>query len=278
MRRSSGPRFIRGFDPKSSKIILDALSLVKSRIEKYMAEKKMAVDKAHHDVIDREIGLEVRRIKMVDNLLKEGIRDGGFMSTESYEAIMGIIRSALEVYLQDTLKAKAKSGLDAFDDKIAEIRQITIFAGLKDGKTDLYDKYFEAPITSPKGKKVEVFFSYSNKDRVLAGKIASLLTEKGIDVFLAHEDIKVSKQWREEIFKHIESDNVLLALLTPNYEKSVWANQEAGIMRGKGGKVIPLIVEGIKLKNFGFLEALQGIKVSQKLDDCVQEILSIIFR
>ena len=123
------------------------------------------------------------------------------------------------------------------------------------------------------------FFSYSHRDRVLARKIATFLNEKGIDVFLAHEHIEVSEEWREEIFKHLESASVLLALLTPNYEKSVWANQEAGIMRGKGGKVIPLIVGKTEIKKSGFLEALQGIPIKEEnLNDYLEEILRTILR
>ena len=216
---------------------------------------------------------------MVENLLKEDVRHVGFVWAEEYKVIMDIIRSSLEIYLRDTLEAKAKSGLDAFDRKIAEIRQIISLASFRDRKTDLYDKYLEARIRSSQGKKGEVFFSYSHKDRVLAGKIATLLNEKGIDVFLAHEDIEVSERWREEIFKHLESDNVLLALLTPKYEKSVWANQEAGIMHGKRGKVIPLIVGETNIKKFGFLEALQGISIKEEnLNDYLEEILRNIFR
>ena len=279
MRRSSGLIPFRGFDPKSSNIILKALSFAKSRIEENRTEKKKAVDKTHHDVIDKEIDEAVRSIEFVENLLKKDFRRVDFVWAQEYEALLDIIRSALEIYLQDTLEVKDKSGLDGFDRKIAEIRHIISFASFKGRKADLYNKYFEAPATTSQGNKSEVFFSYSHKDKVLAGNIANLLKEKRIDVFLAHENIEVSEEWREEIFKHLESDSVLLALLTPNYEKSVWANQEAGIMRGKGGKVIPLIVGETNIKKFGFLEALQGIPIKEEnLNDYLEEILRNIFR
>lgn len=279
MRRSSGMIPFRGFDPKSSNVILKALSFAKSRIEENRTEKKKAVDKTHHDVIDKEIDEVVRLIESVENLLKEDVRRVDFVWAQEYEAIMDIIRSALEIYLRDTLEVKAKSGLDGFDRKIAEIRHIIGFANFIGRKTDLYDRYFEARITSSQGKKGEVFFSYSHKDRVLAKKLATLLKEKRIDVFLAHQHIEVSEEWREEIFKHLESDSVLLALLTSNYEKSVWANQEAGFMHGKRGKVIPLIVGETNIKKFGFLEALQGISIKEEnLDDYLEEILHAIFR
>ena len=279
MVSSSRPHFFRGFDTESSNVILKALSYAKSRIEEYRTEKKIAVDKSHHDVIDKEMDKEAVIIEMVEKLILEVDRHARFMSTEDYEAVMDIIGSALEIYLQDTLKAKAKSGLDAFDRKIATIRQIISLPSFKGRKTNLFEKYFEPRITRSQGKEGEVFFSYSHKDRVLAGKIATLMNEKGIDVFLAHEDIEVSEEWREKIFKHLESDNVLLALLTSNYKKSVWGNQEAGIMRGKGGRVIPLIVGKTKIKGCGFLEALQGISIKEEnLNNYIEEILHTIFR
>jgi hypothetical protein len=279
MVSSSRPYIFRGFNSKSSNIILKALSFSKSKIEEYRTQKKIAVDKTHHDVIDKEFDQLVKSIETVENFITEDVRRTRFLHKEHHEAIMDIIRSALEIYLRDTLEAKAKSGLDAFDRKIAEIREIIGFALFKGRKTDLFEEYFEAGVTSSQGKKGEVFFSYSHKDRVLAGKIATLLIEKGIDVFLAHEDIEISEEWREEIFKHLESDSVLLALLTPNYEKSVWANQEAGFMHGKRGKVIPLIVRRTEIKKCGFLEALQGIAIKEEnLDASLEEILQAIFR
>ena len=110
-------------------------------------------------------------------------------------------------------------------------------------------------------------------------EIANLLYEKEIDVFLAHENIEISKEWRNEILKHLENANYLLALLTDNYEKSVWANQEAGYMLGKGGKNIPLIVGKTNIEKFGFLESFQGVPVTEEnLEDCVEKIVCIILK
>lgn len=269
-----------GFYPESIKAIKEALSFVKSRIEDYKTEKMAMVDKAHHGVIDKEIGKVIGTVKSVEIYLEQELaRDIYLMDAEIHEFVMDIIRSALEVYLRDTTKAKAESGLTGFDAKIQDIRRITALEGLKDAETDLYDEYFGAPIPSPEGKKVEVFFSYSHNDRVLAGKIAALLAKREIDVFLAHENIDVSEEWREEIFKHLRSSNFLLALLTPRFGNSVWANQESGYMHGRGGKVIPVIVGRSDVKKFGFLEALQGIHLKEdNLEDCLEQILGIILK
>lgn len=179
---------------RDAKTIGEALSFVKSKIEEYRTEKKTAVDKAHHDVIDKEIEKVVQRIEDIKAFLKEKAGSITPMDSKNHEVVMDTIRSALELYLRDTMEARAKSGLAVFDAKIEEIRRITSQEGFKDGRTDLYDQYYEAPIPVQEGKKIEVFLSYSTVDKVLAGKMANLLTERGIDVFLAHEHIEVSEE------------------------------------------------------------------------------------
>ena len=269
-----------GFYDESVKIIEEALLFAKAEIERYRDEKSAMVDARHFGVIEKEFRDVLREIRVVERFIKEtAIRGIYSMDAKRHEEIMDIIRSSLEIHLRDTVEAKAKSGLAGFDAKIQEIRQVTALEGLKNRKTDLYDKYFGTPTPSPEGRKVEVFFSYSHEDKALAGKIATLLKKNEIDVFLAHEDIEVTKEWRDEIFKHLKSSSFLLALLTPNFQESVWANQETGYMHARGEKVFPLIVGEADIKKFGFLEALQAIQVDEeKLNDCVKEILRIILR
>lgn len=268
-----------GFFSEHIETIVEVLSFVKSMVKKYWTEKKLAVGEAHRDVVDKRIGKEIEMIEQVETFFTKKAGSMYHMRAKTHETLMDTVRSALEIYLRDTLEAKAKTGLSEFDAKIEEIRRLTRLEGLKNRKTDIYDKYYKALISSPEGGKFEVFLSYSHDDRVLAGEIAELLTGRGINVFLAHEDIEISEEWREEIFKHLESCSVLLALLTPNFEKSIWANQEVGYMQGKKGRVIPLIVRKADIKKFGFLEALQGITVKDgNLDNCAMEILRTILR
>ena len=54
-------------------------------------------------------------------------------------------------------------------------------------------------------------------------------------------------------------------------------NQEAGYVMGRGKKVVPLIAGETDIKEFGFLEALQGIQVKEeKPEISFDEILSTI--
>jgi len=205
-----------------------------------------------------------------------------FHITENdYSELIDVVRSALEEYLIDTLHAKEVTGMSSFDSKIAEIQRLISLESLKNGKKDLFSQYSRPLISKQEGQKegekVEVFLSYSHTDRILAGKLAKLLEEMGIGVFLAHEDVSVSDEWRKEIFRHLKSCTLLVALLTPNFQESVWTNQESGFVYGRGAMIIPLIVGGTDIKVFGFLESLQGIHLKEDdLPDCVQKILKLI--
>lgn len=267
-----------GFYPETLKTITEALKFVQSKIEEYRVDILTTLDPIHHDVINAEMKGEIARIERIKDFLIEKGDSIYPMSATGHSEMMNVIRSSLEVYLREIMKVKSKLDLPTYDKKVIEINRIINLESLKDAKTDLYDRYYPPPATSPEGKKIEFFFSYSSDDKLLAGKIRTLLVDqKEVDVFLAHHDIPISKEWREEIFRHLESCNVLLALITPNFEKSVWANQEAGYIYGKGKKVIPLIVKGTDIRRFGFLEALQGVQIKEEnLSDCVEKILKIV--
>jgi hypothetical protein len=130
---------------------------------------------------------------------------------------------------------------------------------LRNAETDLFDNYYSKPRANG------IFISYSNKDKKLAGKIRNSLAQslKNVEIFLAHHDIEVSKEWRQEIQQHLEKSDLLIAILTPNFKSSVWTNQETGFALGKGTTVIPLIVEGTDIREFGFVEEKQGITIKE---------------
>ena len=267
-----------GFDAETVSIIKSALSLAKSQIQKYCQEKELLVDESHRGIIDVEKGL-LKGIEGFEKLIIDTTDRPFVMDADDYLGLLDMIKSALQTYLQDTIKAKDKTGLSSFDTRIAETRRVLSLESLKDRKDNLFDKYYAPSISKREGKKVEVFLSYSHNDRALAGRVAEQLKEKGIDVFLAHENIEISEEWREEITEHLTNSALLIALLTPNFEKSVWTNQETGFMLGRGAKIIPLIVGETDIKDFGFVEALQGIHVNEEnLQECIEKILKIILQ
>ena len=116
----------------------------------------------------------------------------------------------------------------------------------------------------------EVFLSYNTADRSLAGKIGKQLEALGFAAFLAHEDIEVSVEWRAEILRHLDSCSGLIAIVTENFSRSKWTNQEVGIAMGKGKPVVSLVFGESGILP-GFLESLQGIQASE---ENVEEVVS----
>jgi hypothetical protein len=90
----------------------------------------------------------------------------------------------------------------------------------------------------------KVFLSYSHKDKQLAGALKRALEESGkdfgLDAFLAHEDIKVSKEWMKRIIEELDSCPFYVAVLSRAFDSSQWTNQEAGYALAKGAVVLPL--------------------------------------
>jgi hypothetical protein len=136
-----------------------------------------------------------------------------------------------------------------------EIEKILEHGVFKDSHAGLFDKYID--VSKNANRKAEIFVSYSSKDKKIAGKISDII-KHDFDVFLAHRDIPLSNEWRDDILKHLESCSILLAICTPNYEDSAWGNQEVGIALGKGKKIIPLFAHGTDKKRFGLLSDIQG--------------------
>jgi hypothetical protein len=123
---------------------------------------------------------------------------------------------------------------------------------------------------------LEIFISYSHDDRIIAGKIKIQLEANGYRTFLAHDVIKVDKDWRLEILKHLKSCDILLALITDAFNESEWTHQEVGHCIGNGKMIISLRLGG-RLE--GYLEARQALTmegddavvIAEKVISCIKD-------
>lgn len=123
----------------------------------------------------------------------------------------------------------------------------------------------------------EIFLSYNSKDRSLASSVKQKLKAHGFGAFLAHQDIEVSRKWREEIQKHLDTCCALMAIVTKHFDESSWTNQEVGIAIGKGKPVASLIFDTEDLP--GFLEAMQGVKAADnELGKPISKVIRVINR
>src|SRR5262245_54966577 len=108
---------------------------------------------------------------------------------------------------------------------------------------------------------LKAFISYSTTDKVVAGRIKSILDDYHVDSFLAHEDIRVSQEWKTRIIEELNQANVFIPLLSAAFKASDWAPQEIGIIFARCNDVcfIPLSIDGVM--PFGFIGHIQGKRI-----------------
>jgi hypothetical protein len=122
---------------------------------------------------------------------------------------------------------------------------------------------------------IKGFLSYSHIDKIYAGKIKSFLEEYGIDVFLAHEDIKISKRWDEEVLKSLRGCDFVLLLLSKNFKESDFTDQETGIAIALDKLIIPTKVDDTD--PYGFIDKSQASKLSlNDIEKTQKEIIQLI--
>jgi hypothetical protein len=141
-----------------------------------------------------------------------------------------------------------------------------LLAGLQQLSVDLVSL-----TRTPPAPPLEIFVSYSSKDKSVAAKVATAIRSAGGEAFLAHETIEVSTEWRTEILKQLTICPVIFCLITRNFLDSEWTQQEAGFAMARGMKVVSLIFNGIRPP--GFMEALQGVHVTyENLERVVKDL------
>ena len=104
----------------------------------------------------------------------------------------------------------------------------------------------------------KVFISHVSKYRESASNLKLMLEPYGISAFVAHEDIKPSKEWEVEIERALFSMNALCAILTPDFNKSSWCDQEIGYAFGRNVLCIPIDKGQLPYGMFGKIQALKS--------------------
>lgn len=123
---------------------------------------------------------------------------------------------------------------------------------------------------------IKVFICYSDRDKLIAGQFKKLINScTGFEVFLAHEDIKLSENFYKEIRKSLQSADLVLPIVSRNLLISSFANQEIGIALGTGRKFVSVSIDGTIPK--GFLELYQASKCRVLNEDGIFGTISELF-
>ena len=110
---------------------------------------------------------------------------------------------------------------------------------------------------------VTAFVSYSHKDRQYGRQAKDVLSQVGIDAFLAHEDLEVSEEWQRRILKELSLCDLFVPLLSRNFLESKWAPQEAGFIASRP-KVVSAPLSIDETTPHGFFSHVQGNRIPSK--------------
>ena len=101
-----------------------------------------------------------------------------------------------------------------------------------------------------------VFISYSSVQEELARNLKYELRKYSISAFVAADNIHAGGHWRQWIEYALNTTNYVVALVTDEFNKSVWTNQEMGFAYARR---IPTLSIKYGAVPGGFAEAFQTI-------------------
>jgi hypothetical protein len=105
-----------------------------------------------------------------------------------------------------------------------------------------------------------LFISHHHLEKASAGNLRKALMPYGISGFVAHEDIEPTDEWREELRNALMSMDALLAILTAQFKKSSWTDQEVGIAIAQDKLVIP-VKKGVD--PYGFIDKFHAFDTNK---------------
>jgi hypothetical protein len=97
-----------------------------------------------------------------------------------------------------------------------------------------------------------VFVSYSRTDQDYVDRLVELLRDRGADVWVDH-DIDYGTRWASVIQKQVRDCAVMLVVMTPRSEESLWVEREINEAEAHHKRILPLMLEGgiwMRLNNY----------------------------
>lgn len=147
--------------------------------------------------------------------------------------------------MQKSLKAFGDEAFAAFDRDYLE--EVKIVPRAEDDSS--WRLGFEAPVQIIEAEAsrlwkpdmLRLFVSHRSNVKKPLAQVKQELLGYGVDCFLAHEEIRKTKKWRDMIMQGLLSCHAVLAVGTEGYAGSPWCNQEIGWGLARGVLVLPLL-------------------------------------
>jgi hypothetical protein len=106
-----------------------------------------------------------------------------------------------------------------------------------------------------------VFLSHKTSVKRETAALKERLQPFGISCFVAHEDIRPTKAWQDEIVNALTTMDAFVALLTDDFHRSLWTDQEVGFALGRN---VPIISVKLGKNPYGFIGKFQALSCDWK--------------
>lgn len=104
-----------------------------------------------------------------------------------------------------------------------------------------------------------LFLSHKSEVRKETAVLKERLSLYGVSAFVAHEDIRPTKAWQDEIENALISMDAFAALLTEDFHASDWTDQEVGFALARG---VPVIAVQMERLPYGFIGKFQALRAN----------------
>ncbi|MFH1965200.1 MAG: toll/interleukin-1 receptor domain-containing protein [Acidobacteriota bacterium] len=101
-----------------------------------------------------------------------------------------------------------------------------------------------------------VFLSHKAEVKIETVRLKDQLSLYGISGFVAHKDIKPTKEWQTEIENALRTMDAFVALMTEDFHDSQWTDQEVGFAVARG---TPTISVRLGKDPYGFIGKFQAL-------------------
>ena len=108
-------------------------------------------------------------------------------------------------------------------------------------------------------RKQSIFISYSRTDADVAGFIARVLEEQGMDVFIDYEQLIGGEDFTRRLAMEISTRDALVFLLSRDSINSRWVRAEVDWAFNHDKHIIPVMLELVDLSRFFYLISVQQI-------------------
>jgi len=101
-----------------------------------------------------------------------------------------------------------------------------------------------------------LFMSHVSAHKAFVAEVKNGLSSKGIDAFVAHEDIEPTSEWLAQIQLALDTCDALVAFLTDDFHQSKWTDHEIGYSVARRILIIPI---KLGVDPYGFISRYQAL-------------------